>query len=92
MLILDEWLDNQLMLNIAQENHLLETSFAKKIDHYHYEIRWFSPVKEVQFCEYGTLATSFIIFTKYPDLTEISFMWLTWVIFILKNYRMALFQ
>ena len=73
MIILDEWLDDQLMLNIAQENNLSETSFAKKIDHFHDEIKWFSPVKEVQFCGYGTLATSFIIFRHHPDLTEITF-------------------
>ncbi|AMW78577.1 phenazine biosynthesis protein PhzF [Acinetobacter sp. TGL-Y2] len=73
VIILDEWLDDQLMLNIAQENNLSETSFAKKVDQLHYEIKWFSPVKEVQFCGYGTLATSFIIFRNHPDLTEITF-------------------
>lgn len=41
VIILDEWLDDQLMLNIAQENNLSETSFAKKIDHGHYLIKWF---------------------------------------------------
>lgn len=73
VIILDEWLGDQLMLNIAQENNLSETSFAKKIDQFHYEIKWFSPVKEVQFCGYGTLATSFIIFRNHPDLNEITF-------------------
>ncbi len=73
VIILDEWLDDQLMLNIAQENNVSETSFAKKVDQFHYEIKWFSPVKEVQFCGYGTLATSFIIFRNNPDLAEITF-------------------
>lgn len=73
VIILDEWLDDQLMLNIAQENNLSETSFAKKIDQFHYEIKWFSPIQEVQFCGYGTLATSFIIFRNNPDISKITF-------------------
>lgn len=73
VIILDEWLDQQLMQNIAEENNLSETSFARKVDQFHYEIRWFSPVKEVQFCGYGTLATSFIIFKNNPEISEVTF-------------------
>lgn len=73
VIILDEWLDQQLMQKIAEENNLSETSFARKVDQFHYEIKWFSPVKEVQFCGYGTLATSFIIFNNNPEVSEIRF-------------------
>lgn len=73
VLLLDEWLSDELMQKIALENNLSETSFAKKIDAQQYEIRWFSPVKEVQFCGYGTLATSFIIFRENPSITQLTF-------------------
>lgn len=73
VLILDEWLKDDIMQKIAFENNLSETSFAKKIDQQNYEIRWFSPVAEVQFCGYGTLATSFIIFRENPHLTQLTF-------------------
>lgn len=73
VIILDDWLNDEVMQKIAMENNLSETSFSKKIDDNNYEIRWFSPVKEVQFCCYGTLATSFIIFKENPQLTRIIF-------------------
>lgn len=73
VLLLDHWLDDDLMQNIALENNLSETSFAKKNDDQNYEIRWFSPVKEVQFCGYGTLATSFVIFNNNPQINSLIF-------------------
>lgn len=73
VLLLDEWLSDDLMQKIAFENNLSETSFAKRRDEQNYEIRWFSPVKEVQFCGYGTLATSFIIFRENLKLENIIF-------------------
>lgn len=73
VLLLDEWLEDALMQNTALENNLSETSFAKRIDDLNYEIRWFSPVKEVQFCGYGTLATSFIIFRNFPHVSSLTF-------------------
>ncbi|QER38252.1 PhzF family phenazine biosynthesis protein [Acinetobacter suaedae] len=73
VILLEQWLDEYLMQSIALENNLSETSFARKIDNQNYEIRWFSPVKEVQFCGYGTLATSFIIFKNHPDIQSLTF-------------------
>lgn len=73
VILLDEWLEDTLMQSIALENNLSETSFAKKLDDQNYEIRWFSPVKEVQFCGYGTLATSFVIFKNNQELNSITF-------------------
>lgn len=39
VIVLDEWLDENLMQNIALENNLSETAFVKKIDETNYEIR-----------------------------------------------------
>lgn len=58
---LDEWLDDELMQKIAMENNLAETAFyVKKEDLY--EIRWFTPVMEVDLCGHATLATAFVLF------------------------------
>ncbi|WP_436899288.1 PhzF family phenazine biosynthesis protein [Acinetobacter gyllenbergii] len=73
VVLLEQWLDDHIMQNIALENNLSETSFARKIDDQNYEIKWFSPVKEVQFCGYGTLATSFIIFRNQPEIESLVF-------------------
>lgn len=58
---LPEWLDNQTMQNIAMENNLSETAFFVKRDKL-FEIRWMTPVAEVDLCGHATLATSYVIF------------------------------
>lgn len=73
VMIFDHWLNDTLMQFIAIENNLSETSFARKITTGYYELRWFSPVEEVYFCGYGTLATSFVIFSQNPSLKTVSF-------------------
>lgn len=65
VLVLDEWLDDALMQNIAQENNLAETAFVKRIDDTHYEIRWFTPTLEVDFCGHATLASAFVLFKEF---------------------------
>ncbi|RUM45224.1 MAG: isomerase [Hydrogenimonas sp.] len=58
---LEEWLEDDLMQNIAMENNLSETAFfVKESDTYH--IRWFTPVDEVDMCGHATLASAYVIF------------------------------
>jgi len=59
---LNDWLNDEVMLNIAKENNLSETAFVKQIGVDHYEIRWFSPICEIDFCGHATLASSFTLF------------------------------
>lgn len=40
--VLDAWLDDTLMQQIAMENNLSETAFVVKKDNL-YQIRWFTP-------------------------------------------------
>lgn len=71
VLILDDWLPNDLMLAITQENNLAETAFVKPRLDGAWDLRWFAPVHEVDFCGHATLATAHILFTKqevYSDL------------------------
>nr|WP_174506245.1 PhzF family phenazine biosynthesis protein [Acinetobacter sp. Marseille-Q1620] len=73
VLVLDEWLDEQLMQNIAAENNLAETAFVKRIDSENYEIRWFTPKVEVDFCGHATLASAFVLFQFFTELKEFIF-------------------
>ena len=71
--VMDEWLDEQLMQNIAMENNLSETAFVKMLDESNYEIRWFSPTDEVAFCGHATLASAFVLFKDFTMAKTIQF-------------------
>jgi len=59
--VLKEWLPDEVLQNIASENNLSETAFVvAKQDQF--ELRWFTPVREVSLCGHATLATAFVIF------------------------------
>ena len=58
---LDEWLDDETMQNLAQENNLSETAFFVENGN-EYELRWFTPEIEVDLCGHATLATAHVLF------------------------------
>ncbi|NNJ87922.1 MAG: PhzF family phenazine biosynthesis protein [Eudoraea sp.] len=67
--VMDSWLEDTLMQNIAMENNLAETAFVvKEEDHYH--IRWFTPELEVDLCGHATLASAFVIFRYYQHASD----------------------
>lgn len=68
--VLDAWLDDTLMQQIAMENNLSETAFVVKKDNL-YQIRWFTPMFEVNLCGHATLASAFVIFTYYEKQATI---------------------
>ena len=59
--LLDEWLSDNTLQNIAKENNLSETAFTVKRNGY-YDLRWFTPGGEIDLCGHATLATAFILF------------------------------
>ena len=59
---LKEWIEPALMQKIAFENNLSETAFIKEVAQNRYEIRWFSPLSEIDFCGHATLAASHVLF------------------------------
>jgi PhzF family phenazine biosynthesis protein len=73
VIIVEEWLSVELMQSIASENNLSETAFVKIIDETHYQIRWFSPLNEIDFCGHASLASAFVLFKEKSHLTEINF-------------------
>lgn len=73
VIVSNEWLADSLMQNIAAENNLAETAFVKIIDHENFEIRWFTPKLEVDFCGHATLASSYVLFKDYTQAKRIQF-------------------
>ena len=61
--ILNEWIDEDIMQNIATENNLAETAFIVQKDNL-YEIRWFTPLVEVELCGHATLAGAYVLMNK----------------------------
>lgn len=73
VIVTEHWLDEVLMQNIALENNLAETAFVKMLDAENYEIRWFTPTTEVNFCGHATLASSFVLFKDYTAAKTLRF-------------------
>jgi len=56
-----EWLPDEVMQSIAEENNLSETAFFVPTEE-GFHIRWFTPVVEVDLCGHATLASAYVIF------------------------------
>ena len=57
---LDAWLDDEVMQAIAAENNLSETAFFVPNGD-EFELRWFTPVAEIDLAGHPTLATAYVI-------------------------------
>ena len=60
---LTEWLPDDTMLRIADENNLSETAFFVA-EQSGYRLRWFTPEEEVDLCGHATLATAHVLFEQ----------------------------
>src|SRR5688572_7537816 len=59
--ILEEWLPDPLLQKIAAENNLAETAFL--IDRGNvYDIRWLSPLAEIDLCGHATIGSAHVLF------------------------------
>ena len=69
-----EWLPDEQLQSIAQENNLSETAFFVPDGANRYQLRWFTPKVEVDLCGHATLASAYIILTKLaPGERSVSF-------------------
>ena len=59
---LHEWLEDDILLNIAKENAVAETAFFIYNDH-KIHLRWFTPQIEMDLCGHATLATAYVLKT-----------------------------
>ncbi len=70
---LEEWLPDETLQAIASENNLSETAFFIPRDDC-YDLRWFTPVSEVDLCGHATLASAHVVFSKFkPNRSKIVF-------------------
>ena len=65
---LEEWIEEETMQKIAQENNVSETAFFVWNED-HYDIRWFAPEAEIELCGHATLASAYVIF-NYLNFKE----------------------
>lgn len=72
VLVLDDWLPVDTMQNIAAENNLAETAFLKRNAN-GWDLRWFTPVHEVNFCGHATLASSHVLLHELGVKGELAF-------------------
>ena len=70
---LEQWLPDETMQAIAEENNQAETAFFVP-ESSGYRIRWFTPNKEVKLCGHATLASAYVLFhfLGYED-TSVTF-------------------
>lgn len=66
---LSAWPSDQWMQNVAMENNLSETAFFVR-NGKHYDIRWFSPVCEVELCGHATLASAFVLWQYLEEQAQ----------------------
>lgn len=61
---LESWLDDGLLQAIAEENNLSETAFFVPSEK-GFNLRWFTPVREVDLCGHATLAAAHVLFETF---------------------------
>ena len=66
---LDDWLPDSLLQSIATENNLSETAFFVPAVS-GFQLRWFTPVTEVDFCGHATLASAHVLFSALGHTEE----------------------
>ena len=92
--VLDKWISDELMQNIAAEINLSETAFFV-VEEECYKLRWFTPVAEVNMCGHATLAAGHIIITELDrSLNEVEFETASGALTVTKisegNYKLSL--
>ena len=71
---LQTWLPDATLQAIAAENNLSETAYVVwNAAHDAYDIRWFSPLTEIDFCGHATLATAYVLLQANPNGQRINF-------------------
>ncbi len=92
VILLDQWLDEKIMLQIAEEINLAETAFLVKSED-DFLLRWFTPTVEVRLCGHATLASAHVLFEHFNyNRDQITFRTKSGELFVSRNskqhYRM----
>lgn len=62
--LIESWLPDITLQNIAAENNLSETAFVVPRGD-EFDLRWFTPAMEVDLCGHATLAAAFVLFSEF---------------------------
>ena len=82
---LNKWLPQHKMQSIARENNLSETAFFCDSGG-SFDLRWFTPNREVKLCGHATLASAFVIFNCLNyTIDKISFNTLSGALYVEKK-------
>ena len=73
VVMLEDWLEDRVLQAIASENNLSETAFLRHRERGVYDLRWFTPLTEVELCGHATLASGHAVLTDDPSLEEVAF-------------------
>lgn len=70
---LEEWVSDDVLQKIAEENNLSETAFLVP-ENQGFKLRWFTPAAEVDLCGHATLAAAYVLYEYLGySAPEISF-------------------
>lgn len=70
--LIDSWLDDDWLLKVAAENNLPATAYLVE-KRGTYELRWFTPRREIKLCGHGTLAAAFVVLNPAPNKDSATF-------------------
>lgn len=83
--IMEQWVTEDLMMNITKENNFSETAFAVK-EGEKYHLRWFTPGGEIDLCGHATLACAYVLFRFYiPNVEKVVFSTLSGDLIVKRN-------
>ena len=68
VVLLDDFLSDERLLEIAAENNLAETAFLVPLLPGRWRLRWFTPTVEVPLCGHATLAAAHVLFQSGGDV------------------------
>jgi len=81
------WLPDDVMQAIAAQNNLSETAFYVKSES-NFQLRWFTPVTEVDFCGHATLAAGYVVMqNEQSALDSVIFATRTGVLQVKKHHE-----
>ena len=67
---LEEWLPDETLQAIADENNLAETAYFVPKGNGDFHLRWFTPAMEVPLCGHATLASAWVLFNALSFAAE----------------------
>lgn len=70
VVIMDQWPSDDRMRDIAAEINHPESAFLRKTGEGAYDLRWFTPLVEMDLCGHATLASAAVIFRELGDKSE----------------------